>query len=292
MTLISVVIGLILDRYLEHLEERRRADWFRHYVAWCHGHLGVGEFTHSTFGLALILGPVLVATLILSAVLHAVLFGVAGLAFDVAVLLFCLGPRDLEAEIGAYLDAAAAHDGMREQAIAGALLEEAAPMEPAARVLAVTEGALAEANNRLFAVLFWFMVLGPFGAVLYRASYELARIEREQAGEVAPWTERLLGLLDWPAARLTVLGYALAGHFDAAFPVLRRYLLSVEEPLYLRNRTLLREAGRAALGPQVQWLQAGLDPQPPLAAALSLITRSLLLWIALLALLTLAGWVG
>lgn len=292
MTLISVVIGLLLDRYMEHLDDKRRLDWYRRYVAWCHSHLGVGDFTHSTFGLALILGPLLVATLILSAVLHTVLFGVAGLAFDVAVLLFCLGPRDLEAQIGAYLDAAADHDGIREQSIASDLLEEAVPMEPAARVLAVTEGALAEANNRLFAVLFWFMILGPFGAVLYRASSELLRIEREQAGEAAPWTERLLGLLDWLPTRLTVLGYALAGHFDATFSVLRRYLFSVEEPLYLRNRALLREAGRTALGPDVQWLQAGLDPQPPLAAALSLITRSLLLWIALLALLTLAGWVG
>jgi AmpE protein len=292
MTLITVVIGLILDRYMEHLDEKRRLDWYRRYVIWSHSHLGVSDVTHSTFGLALILGPLLVATLIVSSVLHAMLFGVLGLAFDAGVLLFCLGPRDLEAQIGAYLDASAAHDGIEEEAIAGALVEGAVPMEPAARVLAVTEGVLAEANNRLFAVLFWFMVLGPFGAVLYRASAELLRIEREQEGEPAPWTERLVALLDWLPARLTVLGYALAGHFDATASVLRRYLFSIDEPLYPRNRSLLREAGRAALGPEVQWLQAGLDPQPRFAAALSMITRSLLIWIVLLALLTLAGWVG
>jgi len=79
--------------------------------------------------------------------------------------------------------------------------------------------------QRLFAVLFWYLVLGPAGALAYfvlvqmrRARYTSASLDYEQ-----PWLARLEFVLEWVPARLLGLTFALAGQFEATFNCLRRY---------------------------------------------------------------------
>lgn len=81
--------------------------------------------------------------------------------------------------------------------------------------------------QRLFAVLFWYLVLGPAGALAYfvlqqmrRARYQNASLDYEQ-----PWLARLEFVLEWMPARLLGLTFALAGQFEATFNCLRRYAM-------------------------------------------------------------------
>src|SRR5207253_7384420 len=78
------------------------------------------------------------------------------------------------------------------------------------------EVALVASHRHVFAVLFWFMVLpGPSGAILYRLSVFLARRWRDQ-GVFGQFARRVHYAMEWPAVRLTAIGFAIVGDFEDA----------------------------------------------------------------------------
>jgi AmpE protein len=58
--------------------------------------------------------------------------------------------------------------------------------------------------ERLFAVLFWFLILGPIGALMYRLVF-LAN-QKDSENELV---DRWLWLLEWPVARVVGISFAL-----------------------------------------------------------------------------------
>jgi AmpE protein len=161
------------------------------------------------------------------------------------------------------------------------------------------------AQRRWFGVLFWFLLLGPFGALLYRlaalaADGDDARLLPEDTAAGARW---LHALLDWPVAQLMTLSMALVGDFDtvvgawkdnggASFRLDAGFLAaaaraSVKSELADEAMDYVEEgvAGSTALVQQLGEL-------PELRDAMSLAWRTLLLWLAVLALFVLAGWVS
>lgn len=99
---------------------------------------------------------------------------------------------------------------------------------------------------RWFPPLFYFVLVGPLGALAYRA---LAVLTARAADDTRL---RLLWLLDWVPARLLVLTFALAGDFLAVTRRLRSaHSLRAEAPELLENGALAAsgDAGTArALG--------------------------------------------
>jgi adenosylcobinamide-phosphate synthase len=81
------------------------------------------------------------------------------------------------------------------------------------------EEALAASHRHVFAVAFWFILLpGPTGAVLYRLSYFLRRRwtgtpELEAFGR---FPSQVFTALDWLPARITALTFAVVGDFEDA----------------------------------------------------------------------------
>lgn len=81
-----------------------------------------------------------------------------------------------------------------------------------------------------FTVVFWFVLLGPWGVLLYDCIRRANMISAKQ-------------ILEWPAARILGLGYALAGHFPPAFSY---WSLNIFKPIQ-HNQTFLEECGLYAL---------------------------------------------
>ena len=103
------------------------------------------------------------------------LLGLLQFAFAVFVLLFAFGPRDLKDEVDDYASALERHDRDEATRRSKELLESSpAPLGLGVRE-AVEEAIFIQANNRIFGVMFWFMVLGAGGAWLYRVSDMLRR---------------------------------------------------------------------------------------------------------------------
>jgi len=162
---------------------------------------------------------------------------------------------------------------------------------------AVTEAVLEQANQRIFAVIFWFVILGPMGAALYRLANHLPALQNTRGEAVfLPVGERLIALLDWLPARITAFAYAIPGSFEDALFGWR----SFHEQRYDEFRTsasgILICTGSGALR-----LATLLDLEAPAdgvtayhylpEAAMGLVWRALVVWLVLLGLFTLAGWI-
>jgi AmpE protein len=87
-----------------------------------------------------------------------------------------------------------------------------------------------QALSQSFSVTFWFVILGPFGVLLYDFIRRSSIIIVKQ-------------ILEWPAARILGLGYALAGHFPPTFSYWSLHLLKNIQ----HNESFLEECGLYAL---------------------------------------------
>ena len=110
----------------------------------------------------------------------------------------------------------------------------------------MTQAIFTQYNTRIFAVLFWFFVLGPVGAVLYRIVAEIQRIgvdATQGQGELASAAELFVNILDWLPIRLVGLGYALMGDFLRGFSY---WIKNVLTPL-TKNKEFSEQSGLIAL---------------------------------------------
>ncbi len=288
MTLISALLGIAIDRLLTQLHEYRRYDHFLQYIDWARARLHGGVWD-SIGGLLLVLLPIWLVVGLLQVWFHDWLFGLVGLLFYVAVFVYCLGPRDLSADVGTWCEVSDSSDHELRQRAAGRLLrEQVAAQEPNACARQLSEAVLLEAGDRLFAVLFWFVLLGPLGAVMYRSASVLY-YRPSDAGEFEQNIGWLYAVLLWLPARVSALGFALGGHFDSALEGWRQ--AHQEPPAGVAgSERVLRLTGRGALGEDVEEL--GADPTSPVKAAMRLVWRALTVWLVVLSLLVLAGWLG
>lgn len=158
-----------------------------------------------------------------------------------------------------------------------------------------TESVLENGSDAVFAALFWFLVGGAPGVVLYRLSntldamwgYRTARFER--FGWAAA---RIDDALNYLPARLVALTYALLGRTALALDCWRRQAPQWDSP----NAGPVMAAGAGALGVSlggVAEYHGELHRRPPLGEgpppqardierALNLVYGGVLLWLALL----------
>ena len=245
-----------------------------------------------TAGLLLLALPVLLGAISLDQWLPRLTW----VLFTALVLVFSLGPRDLDEELEDYIAPETAGQAERAQAAAAVIIEHDAAQRREARAESVEEAAFVQANNRVFGVLFWFVLLGPtalgpVAAWLFRASDLMRRAaiaDSTPLPEVAGCFERIHFLLAWLPARLVALSYALASSFEEARREMGRGVEAVGRMME-RNDLLLVLAGRGALA---RIDAADAEVAAPAQGALRLIRRSLLIWLTVIALLSLGAWVA
>jgi AmpE protein len=302
ITLIAVVIALVVGHTMPSLVALRRYDWFVRWLEWLAAQLGDNASWRSGLGLLYALGPPLLLVALLQIALHGDYLGLPSFLFAVAVLFYAWGPRDLDHDVEAVVQAP---DAAARRAAAERLFpdQDGPVLDGASLVEAVFRCAL----WRWFGVLFWFLLLGPFGALLYRLVALCAQGEaRKRLPEGASQAARsVLVLLDWPVAQLMTLSLALVGNFDSVFTAWKES----GGAGYTGDTRFLAAAARASVRSELA--DEALDdveaeyatdgtaavPRaapglPELRDAMSLVWRILLLWLAVLALFVIAGWVA
>lgn len=314
MNLIALLIGLAIERLATHLLHWRRMRWLDRIID-----AGFRQALRVDNWPALI--PVVLLALLLVLPVAAIIFslgetlqGFTYLLLAVFVLLFSIGPQDIGEEVADYCKALEAEDETLIQNAAKAIIEGDVPDEARARIAAVEAAVCVQANNRLFAIIFWFVVLGPLAAWSYRvtdlirrrAVFNAAReaevtVEAEADTDTdteveggGAWirdaAEMLHGWLAWIPARLTALGYAAAGHFDEAIAVLRAPTKEPGATTSEHSEHLLARVGVAALAIQDKSdesiTQRGIRGA---MAANQLVFRQLLIWAVIVSAMTLYG---
>jgi AmpE protein len=302
MTLLAVLIALLLDRLLWNPDPYRQHQWFERYWALWRNSGAARWLAGTRGGVLLVVAPPTLLVLWLDASFAGNWTGLLQLAFASAILLFALGPQDLGRHSDAFLAARDQHDEAETATLATELCgREQAPGEPL-RTLGVARCLLAQANRRLFAPIFWFLVLGPAGAVLYRLvdlartlDPDVARLEEPARAGV----QRLQHLLDWVPARLTALAYGVTGNFEAVSAAWQHpdNLVAAEDeqaPVIDEAEMLLAASGTAALDsyPTAAEAETLNDAPPVVEDAMALIWRSLTLWVICIAAATVFSWFG
>ena len=153
MTLIAVVLGLLLERALSHALHLREAGWvggyYRRLRSAIEDSSAAIQIIDCIAGLLLLVLPVALAAIALDRWLPPLTW----VLFAALVLVFSLGPRDLDKELEDYIAAETAGDADRAQAAATVIIEQDAAQRREARAECVEEAAFVQANNRLFGVL-------------------------------------------------------------------------------------------------------------------------------------------
>lgn len=239
-----IVLCLLSERFLVHKSVHHRFHWFMSYG---NKVLSLVPMFSGWVKLALIILPLL---LIVGVVLHGIgplFFGLIGLVLNIAIFYYCIGPVNPFYPV---------HDKPIDQ-----LNDEDIGHY------------FVQANSELFAILFWYLVLGPIGVLAYRLislSQGLKMIER-QALSVLNW-------FDWLPARMTALLFLLVGNFQAGYQYFSKLFFSEVS----KNRELLSVCGLAALDS---------NEKKTMLNAESLVEHATIVFLVFVAFCTIVAWV-
>lgn len=300
MNLIALLIGLGIERLATQLFHLRRLRWLDRLID-----AGFRKAARLS-GWPAIVAVLLLALLFVLPVfavtlsLGNVLFGGPYLLLAIVVLFFSLGPKDIGEDVTEYCEALEQDDGERVQQTAKAIIEGEVPADTLERLHCVESAVCVQANNRLFAVIFWFILLGPLGAWTYRvtdlirrrAVFNAARDETgdERLARLRDASTTLHGWLAWVPARLTAVGYAVAGHFDGALAAWRETPEPLPETTSEVSENLLARVGVGALAIDDRDEESLSDRGVRGAtAANGLVFRLLIIWVVVISAMTLYG---
>lgn len=284
MAIISILLVFGAEHILGDAERVREPAWFRVYSSGLARIARAWRGWDGWPGALITLGLPILALVLLQALLRRLDLDLIAVLVGLVVLFFSLGPKRLGEQAHAFM-ARAEDGGDGGLDLAGAILGRR-PDDLGRASAALRDLLLEQSGERLFAVLFWFVVLGPVGALLVRLAV-FAREIRQGTG-FADFAARLAGILAWIPSRLLALTYGLVGSLDHSLEGWKAWRESGADPVLDAGRSFLREVGRGAL--QVAGDATEQDEPDAVAAALQLYHRALAVWLILLALLTLAGW--
>lgn len=299
MNFVALLLGLGVERLLTdlfHLREFRWLDPLFDAVS------RRAEGASLWVSLVAVVTVTIVAVLpvaIVSMLLSGTLLQIPYFILAVFVLLFSLGPRDLRFEVDDYCAAVTHEQDDQVEKVSRELMENDPPTDFQRCISSVRRAVFIQANNRIFAVVFWFLVLGPTGAWLFRVidllrrrlAFRYSRNEGDcSSSSYVRVVRSLHGLLAWLPARLLVIGYALAGSYEGAISAWRKYRAAADSRFFEVTNDVLDEVGSGASR------EADADIAEQEAAqrvqnAMNLVHRTLwLIWCPAIAVLTLTDW--
>ncbi len=329
MSFLAVLLALIVEqlRPLPHANPVHGAliAWAR----WTGKNFDAGRPHHAwiVWGVTVGVPAVLVCAVYLVLIQFSVLLA---LGWDLVVLYLTLGFRQFSHYFTDIRDALDAGQEDRARELLAQWRHLDASELPRTELLRhVIEHALVAAHRHVFGVFFWFVVgsalgLGPVGAVFYRMAEFCSRYFAFKSRTTGLTThegvmQRAVAAFQWidhVPARLTAAGFAVAGNFEEAVESWRRHaglwrqpndgiilaaaagavgiaLGGAPAPSVSPDRSKTFAAGAPADGGQADGSTTGIAPEPGhLRSVVGLVWRSVVLWMLLLALLSLANLLG
>ena len=320
MSFISVLFALLLEQARPLTRGNPIHAAMRVWVRWCTRNFDAGKPMHAWLAWGFAVGGPSLAALVIYWALGVYVAWPLAVIWSALVLYASLGFRQFSFHFTQIRDALANGDEAQARALLANWQQIDVQELPSNEIVGkVIEFSVLAAHRHVFGVLAWFSVLaafglGPTGAVLYRLAEFVARYWRHQSEAhhqpVSPalqknsqlsWT-----LIDWLPARITAVGFAVVGNFEEAIDGWRRYteqagatqdglvLAATAGAVNIHLPTLGLPHGRIPT-PQ-GYTEAGsqrpVPELPHLAIVVGLVWRTVVMWIVLLALLTLARLLG
>ena len=283
---LAALTAVLVDRLLGEPRRFHPLVGFGRLAAWLEKKLNTGSIPAGLLAWLLAVGPWVALAFWLRPL--------APFASDIVMLYFALGAQSLCEHAQAI--AKPLQEGRLDEArqrVGWIVSRETATLEASGVATAGVESVLENGNDAIFGALFWFALLGGPGALLFRLANTLDAMwgyRSERYDRFGRCAARFDDALNWIPARLTALTYALLGHTRNAVRCWRAQAPGWDSP----NAGPVMAAGAGSLGVRLGGAATyhgqeeirpplGTGPAPvaaDLGRAISLIRRSLWLWLA------------
>jgi AmpE protein len=290
MTIISILIAFTLCHLVRELRHIRRFEWVTSFTRHCNEKLGFLPGWSGATGFFVILGLPLLAIYLVSYLSFEFLGQLGGFIFSIAILIYTFGPRDLDVDVRSIIKA---EDEEEQKQALEKLLGGPIPEDKEACQSAAIDSVFTEAMKRWFGIVFWFAVLGIYGAMLYRLAVWLSGDDFGLHDEQKDLITRLRKIMEWPVAQLMTLSLAIATDFDSVFRAWKQYhderghgLFEGNNEFMLTSARTIVKTGRAAKDGYADQLQG---PMETIKLSMDLVWRTLGVWATVLALLLLVN---
>ncbi len=249
MEFIIVLLCLGFQKLWPEGARYHQNNWFGFYFDWVKARAEKISAWRGVLSIVVVLLPLLLVLLLLSTALRGL---VGHFLLGIIVLWYCLG-----------------FDNLKDGAHAN------------------VEQLFLVAYHQVFAVIFWYGLLGPWGAGVYYILTQLRiTLEKNKAEykDVLPVLVRVQGLMDWVPVRVLGISFALVGHFSTLFPL---WLKELPGKIDHTQQDV------------VEWGLKSLELSKPsesettqASAAQALVDRSVIAWLVALALISIGSLVG
>ncbi|MFP4594605.1 CobD/CbiB family protein [uncultured Ralstonia sp.] len=313
MTFFSVLCALILEQFRALSRDNPIYDVLRALAARAETWFDTGQRRDAILAWCVVTLPAVVVVALVHYLLSSISIGLAFL-WNVVMVYLTLGFRQFSHY---FTDI---HEALRRDDVTTArlILNEWSGLDttdmPVNEIVRHTlEAAIVAAHRHVFGVFFWFLVpIGPAGVILYRGAEYLARHWSEPSMERSPvlgqFARQAFFVIDYVPSRLTAIGFAIVGNFEDAVYAWRNRAVKWGDEV----NGILLAAGGGALGvrlgtpiPERDSAESIVDEDGAypmevgqeanvrtLQSAVGLVWRAVVLWMLLLAMLSVAVWLG
>lgn len=310
MSLLALIAALSLEQFFPLATRSRLSAWLQRYLRFFHSHFNAGEHLHGKIAWLLAVLPLLAIVSLAHWLLSGILPFLAW-AFDVAILYLLMGFHQFSDH---YL------------AIQRALRDE--KLDEAERLLSVWRGvhtqginaeeiarlsieqALLVSQHRVFGVVVWFVLFsalglaGSAGALLYRLALHLRAGWHDvlQDDPFSDFSQQACAVLEWLPTRMSAITFAIVGNFEDTLYCWRSQahnwpdaeegvlLASAAGSLGVRLGMDITQGKQRVQRPE---LGLGDDADPEaMQSATGLVWRSVVVWLIMLLMLSLANLLG
>lgn len=312
MSFFAILLALLLEQARPLGRGNPVHAGLRGWVRWVLRNFDAGKSQYGWLVWSLTVGGPTLAALLVHWLLLGLLGWFAAMLWSVGILYVTLGFRQFSHHFTEIRDALEAGDEAQARQLLAQWQHIDVHELPRREIVRhVLEYSVLAAHRHVFGVFTWFSILaalglGPAGAVLYRLSEFVVRywphVGQAKGQSVSEAARRVAARawqkVDWLPARATALGFAVVGSFEEAIDGWRAHAVNAPDD----NDGVILAATAGAINVQLGPLavaepeSAATARQAPeqahLRSIVGLVWRSVVLWMVLLALLTLARLLG
>jgi adenosylcobinamide-phosphate synthase len=309
MSFFAILLALIAEQIRPLSPSHVLSQLMREWMQWMARTLDTGSRRQAWLAWWLtVLLPALVAWVVHSALLHT-LGWLAAMAWNVALLYVTLGFRQFSHHFTDIREALNMGDEHKARELLAQWQHVDVGQISRSEIMRhVIEQSVLAAHRHVFGVFFWYSVLaivglGPLGAVIYRLAAALPRSWSQDNATLLDIARQAWRVMDWLPARATALGFAVVGNFEEVMDGWRFHAQKFPQD----NDGVVLAATSGAIN--VQLGGADLNAHAPdkqdsastpgrqvtladFAQVVGLVWRSVVMWLVLLALLSMANLLG
>ena len=297
----SVLLSLIIDFIVGEPRRWHPLVGFGNIAIWLEKKLnhfqGASRISGQLSGLLAWALLVLPLVILLMSISQSDLSSTTELVINVACLSIAIGAKSLAQHAVAVSHALLKSDLiLARQKIAMIVSRDTSNSDEKAVTVATIESVLENGSDAIFAAIFWFIVLGAPGVVLYRLANTLDAMwgyKTERFNAFGWAAARIDDVLNWIPARLTAISYALGGNIRKALLCWR----TQARDWHGINPGVVMATGAGALkvklggtatyhGEQVERPDLGCDNAPQandIERAIGLVYKSIFIWLIVIA---------